>query len=140
VAAETTPKSYSTEKIIGFSVLGLGVISLIVGAVEGARWHSSQDDADAARSQVPAGYYNVCAINDPNAATACQKQSDAGDARQAMYVFLGIGGALTLTGAGILVNAYLEHKSDKDAQKAGKVRVVPTAGPKGGGLDLRMTF
>ncbi len=140
VSAETTPKNYSTEKVIGFSVLGLGVVSLIVGAVEGARWHSAQNDADAAQSQVASNTWDVCRINDPNAVIACQKQSDAGDARQAMYVFLGVGTALTLTGAGILVNAYLEHKDTGTAQKAGKLRVVPTAGPKGGGLDLKMTF
>jgi hypothetical protein len=145
VAAETTPSSNSTEKVIGFSVLGVGVISLIIGAVEGVRWHSNQSDADSANASLAATssihYPDSCAVqNNPAAAAACQKNSDAGDARQAMYVFLGAGGLLTLVGAGILVNAYVEHKDNKADQKAARVRVIPAAGPQGGGLNLHVTF
>lgn len=134
-----TTKSLPVRKIIGYTAIGLGSASMIIGVVEGVRFLSLKSDLDGDRNNVSRSVNDVCQDLSTNAAIdACQKYKDAKSARVLEWVFLGAGAALVTGGVVLLVT---DHSSDDAAKdKAGAFRVLPHVGPRGAGVDLHVAF
>ena len=82
------------QRIVGFSLVGLGVAAEIVAGIEGIRFLSAKSDLNNDRSQVPATVTDVCATNvafNAAAANACAKYGDAKDAATIGFVAGGVG-------------------------------------------------
>ena len=137
-----TSKPLPVRKIAGYSAIGLGGVSMIIGVVEGFKFLSLKSDLDGDRNNVSRNVTDVCQdLSTTAAIDACQKYKDAKSARVLEWVFLGVGAALVTGGVVLLVT---DHSGDEPAKDkvgaAGKVRVLPHVGPRGGGLDLHVTF
>jgi len=132
-------KPFPVRQVAGWSAVGLGAVSLVVGVVQGARFFSAKSSLDAERAKVPSNLTDVCseeAQSNANAVIACRHADDARGARTTGLVFGGVGLALAAVGTYLLVT----DKSTKETASPGALRVVPALGPAGGGLDVAVTF
>jgi hypothetical protein len=131
---KTEATQVSTMRVVAITVAGFAAAALTVGVIERVRYSSLADDANAARTRVPASVTDVCqAPNDPNAADACQHDNDAKSARTLSYAFLGAGLGLAITSVVLFV-------VDPARSEKGDVTVAPRVSKTGGGLDVRIAF
>jgi hypothetical protein len=138
---------HKIRKVIGWSLVGLGVVAGVVAVVEGVQFMSAKNDLDAARKQVPSNITDVCSDNasvafNGAATTACTKYNQAASDRTATFVAGGIAGALVVTGAVVLLTAPRETEpTPATARAEPRLQVLPYAFPRGGGgVDLSVTF
>jgi hypothetical protein len=137
---ETTTGSHvPVRKIIGWSAIGLGAVSMGVGVIEGAHFLSLKSDLDNDRNQVPASVSDVCQdLSTPASIDACNKFKDARTARTLEWVFLGLGAALVGGGVVVLVT----DPGDKESAPPPRTsaHLTPHFSRGGAGLDFDMTF
>ncbi len=145
--AEGPHSSFPVRKVLEYGAIVVGGGLLIVSGVETAQWISDANQSNSDRQNVPKSVSDVCttAVN-ASAQDACQKSKDAVNASTLAWVFGGAGAALLGTGIVLLV---MDHGSSEtpsgsaSATRAAPKRafdVVPSMGPRGGGIDLRVTF
>lgn len=103
-------------RIAGFVSLGVGVVGGVLTAVFGVQALGAKDDFDAAPSNDLA--------------------DDAEDSALLSDVFLGVGGAFGVAGIILLAAGYSMDSDGGDTA----VRVLPMAGPQGGGVALTVDF
>ncbi len=114
---------WGTQRVLGISAAGLGVVGLAVGTIYGLKMKSLQDDAKANCLDYPKGCNaDGLAAND-----------DAKGAGTLATVGFIAGGALLAAGAVL----YLTAPSAKPAQQSAAWTVSPLAGRGEGGLLLR---
>jgi hypothetical protein len=158
--AEATPeasqepaekKPFPVRKVLGYSVVVVGVGFLVAAGIEGAGWLSDKSQSDQDRNSVPNNVADVCSPGvtlEPQAlakaADACQKTNSASNAVKLGWIFAGIGAVLAGTGIWLVVG---DHGSDAAAEPTAKAAaprprfdVLPALGPRAGSLDVRMTF
>ncbi len=123
-AADVKPASkWGTQRVLGISAAGLGVVGLAVGTIYGLKMKSSQDDAKANCLDYPKG----C-----NAEGLAANDDAKGAGTMATVGFIA-GGALIAAGAVL----YLTAPSPKPARQSATWTVSPLAGRGEGGLLLR---
>lgn len=141
-------KPFPTQKVLGWTAIGLGAAGLVVGGVFGAQWIGLQADNAALKDDYPGvdprtgQPADACALAglDADADLAC-KNDDAARGKAIGWVFAGVGAALV--GGGIVLLATAPSgDAPKDAPKAAKrgVRLLPSFGPTGGGVSLGGRF
>lgn len=103
-------------RIAGFVSLGVGVVGGVLTAVFGVQALGAKDDFDAAPSN--------------------ELADDAENSALLSDVFLGVGGAFGIAGIILLAAGYTMDDGGGDTA----VRVLPMAGPQGGGVALTVDF
>lgn len=148
---EEKSSGVSGRKIVGFSVIGLGVVAGVVGVLQFAKWSSLQSDVDDLR-RANYGYTNT-QVGDPcapppggsaaavaQAADGCKLNDDAKSASTLGW----IAGGVSIVGLAAGTYLVLTDKSSKEDPKVGarsrKLRVAPMAGRGTGGLMVRFNF
>lgn len=151
VATEAAPTSpgggTDVKRIVGWSLVGVGVVAGIVAGVEAGQFFSAKSTLDSDREQVPSSVSNVCAsdVFSPAATAACSKFNEAQTDR-VVGVLLGIVGAASVTaGVVLLVTDHPREGSSSPSPSARAetpaFRILPYASPKGGGgLNVALTF
>ncbi len=146
----------TVTRVVGFTLLGLGVAAGIVGVVElvgsnnqastaldgtgdqGTAWSRYYNDIDPQRRLSPSDVCARAATDDsthPDAALA-NNLCDANATARTMALAFGIGGAaLALGGAALLVVSSLSSSS-----RSSRVDVSPVVGANVGGASLRVRF
>ncbi len=143
-----THGGFPVRKVLEYGALVVGGGLLIASGVETAQWISDSNQSNSDRQSVPRSITDVCATQINAAAQdACHLSHDAQTASALGWTFGIVGAGLVATGVVLM----LTDKSSSEgsapagsaAQKAPQraaVDVVPTLGPKGGALGLRITF
>jgi hypothetical protein len=149
--AASTPSNNGPKvrKIIGWSLVGLGVVAGVVAVVEGVQFVGAKNDLDAARKQVPSNISDVCSDSptvafNGAASTACAKYNQAASDRTGGIVAGSIAGVLLVGGSVLLLTAPRETNEPPGTTakaEAPRFQVFPYAFPRGGGgVDLSLTF
>jgi hypothetical protein len=137
-------KPFPIKKVIGFSLAGLGLVSGVIGIVEGigfldAQGKNSTDHMNPAYDpNKPGGRVVPDFCKDPTTKTECDHIHSGESARMLEFVFFGIGAALIATGTILIITDKGAPSTEQPAQ--GKIRFVPQVGPTGGGLGIVGTF
>ncbi len=142
----------SSHKVLGWGLVGLGVVASAVAVVEVVHWSGLQSKVDDARGAD--GNFGVprtadqprvddpCNFGTPNAKTACDANKDAKTSSIVAWVAGGVG--LASLGVGVYFLVTDKGSSSADAppptNASLKPRLSPYAGPKAGGLALDWTF
>jgi hypothetical protein len=132
-------KPFPVKKVVGLSLVGLGVAAGVIGIVEGVGFIDAQGKNDKDHNNIAyKGIKDFC--KDPitmmGTTNPCQNLKDAESSRMLELVFLGVGAALIGTGVILIIT---DKGAPSTEQKAG-VRLVPSIGPTGGGMGLVGTF
>ena len=104
-------------RISGFVLLGVGAGALIGGGVVGGL--ASGDNSSAAEAETIDDRRDLLASSKTKALTA--------------DILFGVGGALVLTGVILVAAGFAKPKTQR-------VALTPSFGPRGGGVDLRVSF
>jgi hypothetical protein len=146
----TTPSTSHTDwqRIAGWSLVGVGAVAAVVSVVEAVSFFSDKSSLDSDRQGVPSSVTNVCSMDVFSAAAtaACSKYNDAQSARTTGIVLGVVGGAAIVGGAVLLLTDHPRREPPPTSGAASaavqkrSLRVLPYAGPGGGGLDLALTF
>jgi hypothetical protein len=155
VAAAAAPESkVGVRRVLGWTLIGLGVVGEIVAGVEGFEFLSAKNDLDNARSQVPATITDVCS-NAPNtqfngvASDACSKYNEAATDRMVGIIAASAGGVVLLGGAVLLLTDRSKESGGASSAPAPSARaerprfqLLPYASPRGtgGGVDVVLMF
>jgi hypothetical protein len=150
-AGPAATSSIDIRRVLGWSLLGLGVVGEIVAGVEGVAFLSAKNDLDNARRSVPASISDVCASTaaaqfNSAASDACNKYNAASSDRSVALVMASVGGVALAAGAILLLTDPPNKEGSAPATaRSGRpaFHVVPFAllhGGKGGGLNLTVTF
>jgi hypothetical protein len=145
-------KPFPARKVVGYSVVVVGVGFLVAAGIEGANWLSDKNKSDQDRNSVPNNVTDVCSPPSPldgpaqtAAADACQRSTSASHAVKLGWIFAGIGAVLAGTGIWLVVG---DHSGDGAAEPTPTARatpkphfdVLPALGAHAGSLDVRLTF
>jgi hypothetical protein len=140
----------SGRRILGWSLVGVGVVGAVVAVVEAVRWGSLQSKVDEDRKGKDGrGNYDVatvgvsdpCNHDTPAAQSACDTNKSAKSTSTIAWVAGGVGVAALGIGAVILLTDSSGSKSASVSTHGSvKPRVLPYAGPKAGGLELHWSF
>jgi hypothetical protein len=139
----------SSRKILGWSLVGVGVVAVVVAVIEAAQWSSLQSSVDEDKQGKDGrGNYDVagvgvtdpCEHDTPAAQSACDTNSSAKTTSAIAWVAGGVGVAAIGVGAFILVKDMSGKSAPVATQGSLKPRVLPYAGPKAGGVGLRWSF
>jgi hypothetical protein len=142
-------KSFPVRRTLGYVGLGLGAAALVASGVELIGWMNDKSDSNTDRQNVPSNVTDVCATPSnasyyPSAQDACQKSKDAANASQLGWIFLGVGAVLAGTGAWLVLGDHHASDGASGSSSAATTRphvgVLPAFGPRGGALDVRVTF
>jgi hypothetical protein len=136
----TPSKPFPLRKVIGFSVAGLGLVSGVIGIVEGVQFLNLQSKNDADHKEPNyTGVKDFCSADGMSRAgmRPCQTIHDAELARALEITFFGVGAALIATGF-VIVITDPGPKTEQAPQATW--RIVPSVGPRGGALGLVGTF
>ncbi len=140
----TEKKPFPVRKVIGYSTVVVGVGFLVAAGIEGTQWLSAKNSSDQSRNNVPSTVTDVCAmpINQP-AADACNASNRASRAARLGWIFTGVGAVLAATGIVLVLG---DHSGDAPAEPTAKAKprprfdVVPSIGPRAGGVDVTLAF
>jgi hypothetical protein len=141
--------SGSGRKILGWTLVGVGAVAGVVAVVEAVRWSSLQGKLDEDRKGVDGrGNYDVatvgvsdpCNHDTPAAKSACATNKSAKSTSTIAWVTGGVSIAALGLGAVILLTGTPSKSASVSTQGSLKPRVLPYAGPKAGGVDLRWSF
>jgi hypothetical protein len=136
-------KPFPTRQVIGWSMVGLGVASGVVGIVQMASFFSKQSELDkeAAKHSPSEGEFCSAKFKDVNGNALCSLRTQGEVAAITGWVFGGVGVALVGVGA---ILALSGGSSSAEAPKAallpGAVRIQPYFTPTGGGMGLGGSF
>jgi hypothetical protein len=134
-------KPFPVWTVVGVSTMGLGVVAGVIGLVEGLQFIDLQ--GQNAKDHTNTSYQGVKDFcKDPPAgpnSDPCRRIQSANTAQTMEFLFFGIGGALVVTGAVMVLVAPRGSKTE-EAPAVSKVRVVPSFGPNGGGLTVGGAF
>lgn len=131
-------KPFPVKKVIGLSLVGLGVVSSVIGIVEGVQFVGVQSkNSDDHNNVAYKGIKDFCKDPTTMGKSPCQNLKDAETDRMLELVFLGVGAALVGTGLILIITD--KGAASAETTKTG-VRVVPSIGPNGGSLGLVGTF
>jgi hypothetical protein len=153
VAAAVAPESKTdVRRIIGWTLVGLGVVGEIVAGVEGVEFLSAKNDLDNARAQVPSTITDVCS-NSPNtqfngvASDACNKYNEASTDRMVGIIAASAGGAVLIGGVVLLLTDRSKETGGASTGATARAerprfQLLPYAAPRGngGGVDVLLTF
>ncbi len=133
-------KPFPVKKVIGFSLVGLGVAAGVVGIVEGIGFIDAQGKNDKDHNNVAyRGIKDFC--KELPVSMQCTNLKNAESARMLELVFFGIGTALIATGTILIITDKGASTNEKDAAPSQtRIRVVPSVGPNGGGVGILGTF
>jgi hypothetical protein len=142
--------SFPVRKVLEYGAIVAGGVLLIVSGVETAQWISDSNQSNSDRQHVPKTDTDVCANQvSAYAQDACNKSRDATTVSSLGWVFGGVGAALVGTGVVLLLTDHpssletggpnASNDSARPPRKA-SVDVLPSIGPQGGGMQLRVTF
>jgi hypothetical protein len=138
---ESPSSSFPARKVIEWSAIVIGAGLLVAGGVETAAWINDSNQSSTNRQQVPASIKDVCASQiNTYAQKACQESKDAQTVSALGWTF-GLAGAAVL-GTGVILLLTDHGSSSESDQAADKtaLHVVPSVGPRGGGVDLSLSF
>jgi len=148
-AAATTPapepptrpsQSSNVPKVLGYAGIAAGVVLLVAGGLEAAKWSSDKNAADQQRAMVPANVTDVCAApGNAAAAVACQTTTRETNDAVFAWVFTVASVALGGTGAWLLI-ASSGSGDGRPAAARLPIELVPTIGAHVRSLDLRLSF
>jgi hypothetical protein len=142
-------KPFPVRKVVGYSVVAVGVGFLVAAGIEGANWLSDKNKSDQDRTSVPNDVTDVCSPGVPlNAAAlqaatdACDRSTKASHAVTLGWIFTVVGAVLAGTGIWLVVG---DHGGDATAEPTAKAtrprfNVLPAFGARAGTLDVRLTF
>jgi hypothetical protein len=139
-------KPFPTKKVVGWSLVGAGVILAVVAVIEVSGWVSDKNDSDNQRSAIPANITDACSVPMtapyyPSAQRACSDSKDATD--KSTFAWATGAGALVAGGVGAFL-LMTDHDSSETAKTAPapkpRLAVAPVLGPHEGGLRLRIDF
>lgn len=137
-------KPFPLRKVIGYSVVVVGVGFLVAAGIEGESWLSDKNASDQDRNSVPNNVSNVCEMQVNQAAQdACQKSTSASHAAKLGWIFAGVGAVLAGTGIWLVVGDHSgEAATEPTARATPRPRfdVLPALGAHAGSFDVRMTF
>jgi len=123
-------RALPTQRRWSLVALGIGVAGLGAGAVFGLNAMAKLDDSNAD---------GHCRADNHCDAVGVQARSDSKDAATMSTIFFAAGGAALVTGAVLWFTAPKSPKTSK-AGAAPRIRVAPSAGPAGGGVEVSGTF
>ena len=127
VAPGETGTKHGSQTTIALIAGGAGVVSVVAGAVLGARagssWSSAQRD---------------CTPNDCGAGSNAQREKSDADTAATLSTITVAAGAALIAGAAVLY--FLPSGTKASAANASRPRLVPVAGVRGGGLFFTGAF
>jgi hypothetical protein len=133
-------QSTNVPKVLGYAGIAAGVVLLVAGGLEAAKWSSDKNAADQQRAMVPANVSDVCAaLGNAAAAVACQATTRETNDAIFAWVFTVAGVALGGTGAWLLI-ASSGSGDGRPATTRLPIELVPAIGARVRSLDLRLTF
>jgi hypothetical protein len=125
-----------TRKIVGWGAVGLGVVAGVVSGLYAAKYASDASDAKTDRGNY-AGSAS-CGNSLSASSAACSDRSNGQRDSAIAWSFGGVGGALLVTGAVLLLTG---NGSEGKAQaSASGFHVAPSFGWNAGGMSLSGTF
>jgi hypothetical protein len=136
---------FPTRQVLGYSALGASVLLIAAAVIEGVGWVSDKNASDSDRQSIPTTVTDVCNDMSPTAQDACNKSKDATTKSTFGWIFGGAGVALGGIGVWLITS---DHPSG-DAPLGTSARsgtgkptltAVPTVGPHGGVLNVRLNF
>jgi hypothetical protein len=140
----------SGRKILGWGLVGVGVVGGVVAVVEAVHWSSLQSKIDEDRKGKDGrGNYDVatvgvsdpCNHDTPAAKSACDTNKSAKSSSTVAWIAGGVGVAALGIGAVILLTDSSGSKNASvSTQGSLKPQILPYAGPKAGGVDLHWSF
>ncbi len=132
----TEKKPFPVRKVVGYSIVVLGVASLVAAGFEGVSWLSDKNKSDQDRNSVPSNVTDVCnpgMLDDAAvlaAADACKQSHNASSAVKFGWIFTGIGAVLAGTGIWLVVGDHSNDAPEPMAKAKGpKFDFLPVAGP-----------
>ena len=153
-STETASSGSKTDvqRVFGWVLVGLGLVSEIVAGVEGIEFLSAKSTLDNERAQVSSQISDVCANTaqaqfNAAATTACQNYNQAADDRSIGIGFGVAGGVALVAGAVMLLTDHHKETGGENGTptaraKRPRFQVLPYASTRGtgGGLNLAVTF
>ncbi len=135
---EAPSKPLPVRKIIGYSLVGLGVVAVAVGVYGGVKFLGDKGDLDDDRANIPTNVGDACAAKETIVEiNACNSYNSAHNDRTLELVGLGVGAALV---AGGLVVLFTDHGNESTTPTAGKLHLSPLLSPKLAGLSAGLSF
>jgi hypothetical protein len=134
-------KPFPTRQVVGWSMVGLGTVSGVIGIVEMATFFSKQSELEkeAAKHSPSEGEFCSDQFKAANGSTLCDLRSSGQTAAIMGWVFGGVGVALVAGGAALALTG--GKSSDSAAALViDKVRVQPYFAPTGGGVGFSGSF
>jgi hypothetical protein len=128
-----------TRHIVGWGALGLGVVAGVVSGLYAAKYASDASDAKTDRST----YIGNATCGDHLSASvaACNDRSNGQRDSAIAWTFGGVGGALLVTGAVLLLTGSPdEGKTAAAAPASASMKLAPTFGWNAGGLSFSGRF
>jgi hypothetical protein len=133
-------QSSNAPKVLGYAGIASGVVLLVAGGLEWAKWSTDKNAANQQRAMVPAHVTDVCAApGNAAAAGACQATTRETNDAILVWVFTVASAALGGTGAWLLI-ASGGSGAGRPATARLPIELVPTIGAHVRSLDLRLTF
>jgi hypothetical protein len=148
VAVPTPSGPAHTKRTIGFVLLGVGGAALIAGAVMGSLYFAGSDAStynDWFNKNKANILGNACSNASPQTQqipgqlAACNARSSADTFGSVGWAMMGGGVALVTVGV-ILAMTDRNQEGAPASSSAGKLRIVPSFGPNGGGVTALLTF
>ncbi len=128
-AAGQQQSSSSGQKVLGYTLGGVGIIGLGVGAVFNVLARSAADEAQ--ERCLPDSASGQCDLTSTEEVTARQNNLNAAESDALVsYISLGVGAAALTTGAILILTA-------PSGESSGQARVVPTIAPGFAGVSVK---
>jgi hypothetical protein len=138
---------FPTRKVLEWGAVIVGAGLLIGSGVEAGNWIGDSNTSNSDRQKVPASITNVCSTQiNQQAQDACRLSQDAQTVSAVAWVLGGVGAAVLGTGVVLLLTDHpssLEESGPSASARSPRkatIDVVPEVGPKGGTMQLRVTF
>ncbi len=136
-----------TVKTIGFVTLGVAGAAAIASGVFAGLYASDSGTFNSYRNGIPTTVTNICSggtdlgpVNGVTWKTACDKRSAAQTEGTIAWAMGGAAIGLAVVGVVLIVTDKGGKEEGPPAPVAGKLQILPTFGPNGGGVSALLSF
>ena len=145
VAGPPPPSGPShAKRLVGFITLGIAGAAAIAGGVFAGLYAGDAGKFNDYRNTQPTTYTSLCSAppaaiaSDPLRVDACKHRDSADTEGTLAWAFAGAAVGLAVVGVVLVVTDH--GKEENTPPAAGKLRILPTFGPGGGGVSALLTF
>jgi hypothetical protein len=157
-AAAGPDDGFPTRPVLAYTAIAVGAGLLVAAGIEAVTWINDSNRSNDDRKLVPKSVTDVCTNPLAAAQDACSKSKDAVTASTLGWIFTGVGAALVGTGVWLIVTDHASTGAPADqvsraeglpasrrgrglsARAVRRVELLPSFGPRGGAVDVQVTF